>query len=279
MNIPDGHCAQFHIIVSGHCLLKHPGSEEPQTLYPGDIVLFPHGKGHWLAHNIESVRRNGQDIVREVQNNRRPFEGTDRGTAIICGHFELDNDFIHPLLSSLPQLIYIPDHVKREYSWLENVCNIIIQETGTSVPGSSALTSKLAEVLFIQVLRVYANKAEIEGGYFAALNDPIISEALGAIHSEPGNAWTVDLMAKHVGISRTLFANRFRQLVGMTPLSYLTDWRMLRAKELLKNGNVPLNLIADRVGYSSEASFIRVFRKRFKLTPGKYRRNNIKEAV
>lgn len=279
MNIPNGPFAQFHIVVKGHCLLKHLDSDEPQTLFPGDVVLFPHGSSHWLAHDRSSIRRSGQEIVKEINDDLVPFDGSEAGVTIICGHFEMDSDFMHPLLSSLPQIIHIPDSIKREYNWLENVCNIIIQETGSSMPGSSALTSRLAEVLFIQVLRVYTRMAKIENGYLAALNDPIINGALQAIHSNPGNSWTVDSLGRHVGVSRTLFANRFRHLVGMTPLSYLTDWRMLKAKELLKSGDVPLNLIADSVGYKSEASFIRVFRKKFDLTPGKFRRNYVSVAA
>ncbi len=278
MNIPDGPYSQFHIIVSGHCLLKGPGNEE-RTLYPGDIVLFPHGQSHWLAHDHNSALREGIEVVRDIHSKLKPFDGNEPGVTIICGHFEFDNDFIHPLFSSLPEIIHVPDHVKREYNWLESICGIIIQETGLQTPGAAALTSRLAEVLFIQVIRVYTKMMKIEMGYLAALNDPIINRALEAIHTDPGKFWTVYTLAKHGGVSRTLFANRFRQLVGTTPLSYLTDWRMLKAKELLRTGEVPLNMIADAVGYKSEAAFIRVFRKKFDQTPGKFRRNYTEVAA
>jgi len=276
MEIPNGPFAQFHIIVSGTCLVGCNDFEKPKALFPGDILLFPHGSSHWLGDDELSSRRPGMEILTEISQGIQPFTNNDATTTIICGHFEYDQEMEHPFLSSLPDVIHIPDYERRRFSWMESICSTIMQETGSSAPGSDLLITKLAETLFIQVLRVFASRGE---GFVAALSDQHINQALKLIHSEPAESWTLDSLARSCGISRTLFANKFRQLVGTTPMTYLADWRLMKAKELLKDGNFPVSIVAERVGYNSEVSFNRAFRKKFNLTPGKYKRISLGKAA
>ena len=278
MNITRGPYAQFHIIVDGHCYIMHESLKEPRVLYPGDMVMFPHGDQHWLSHSPDSRRDSGIEVVQKITEGKAPFEGDKPGTTIICGHFELDRDLVHPAINELPEMIYVADHIRRKNSWLESIANIIIQESGSTAPGASVLSSRLADALFIQMVRIFMEESKALG-YCSALKDRVIKMALDLIHNCPGQDWSVGLLARQVGVSRTSFANRFRQLVGTTPMNYLTDWRMLKAREMLKEGNFPLVQIAENVGYHSETSFIRVFRKKFNQTPARFRRSLIEKAV
>ena len=131
---------------------------------------------------------------------------------------------------------------------------------------------RLAEVLFIQVLRAYLGRTIQPHNYLSALTDPEIGSALQLIHTQPEANWTLENIAFQVGLSRTAFANRFRDLVGLTPMRYITGWRMQKARRLLQESDMPLAAIAHQVGYTSEAAFSRAFRREFDQNPGAMRR-------
>jgi len=265
--------AQFHLVVRGHCFLHTKKMKEPLELYAGDIVVFPYGEPHWLADDPKNNKVPGISVVEAHQINKELFEGDKISTTLICGHFEFDKEFDHPFLHALPKLIHITDTERRQLSWLEIATNVIMQEAASDELGSEVVVMRLAEILFIQILRVYMMQNQIPYGYLAALKDKQISNALKLIHSDPKNSWTLENIARNIGMSRSSFAVRFKQLVGITPMSYVTNWRMNKARELIKNKHLPLIEIAENVGYSSEASFNRAFKKQFKRNPGAMRRS------
>jgi len=193
-------------------------------------------------------------------------------TTLVCGHFEFDRNVDHPFLHALPEFIYLAYSDHRELTWLETATNVIIQETSSGNPGTDVVVERLAEVLFIQILRTYMKRAQVTSGFLAALRDTQISNALNLIHRAPETSWTLGNIARSVGMSRSAFAARFKELVNMTPMEYITNWRMQKARELLANARLPLIDIAERVGYSSEAAFNRAFKRRFKQNPGAMRR-------
>jgi AraC-like DNA-binding protein len=147
-----------------------------------------------------------------------------------------------------------------------------MQEASSENPGSNIVVNRLAEVLFIHAIRAYIINNKEEKGFMAALKDGKISKALKLIHVAPEKNWTLNSLSSEAGLSRTLFANRFRDMVGETPLAYITSWRILKAKQMLEQTDEPVGMIAEKVGYSSEAAFNRVFKKRVSQTPGVYRR-------
>ncbi len=272
MNIDHGPFAQFHMVVRGQCWLQMEGAKEPLRLSSGDIVVFPHGNAHWLADDPDHKRLPGQQIMQAIYNNEPVFEGNHVSTTLVCGHFEFDRDVDHPFLHALPEFIYLADSDRRELSWLETVTNVIIQETSSGKPGTDIVVERLAEVLFIQIVRAYMRQAQVTNGFLAALRDAQISNALHLIHKEPEKSWTLENIARSVGMSRSAFAARFKELVNMTTMDYITNWRMQKACELLENTRLPLIDIAERVGYTSEAAFNRAFKRRFKQNPGAMRR-------
>lgn len=273
MEILEGPFAQFHIIVRGSCLLKAKGEKEPVTVSAGDIVVFPFGKAHWLADDTGRELMPGKIVVSELLNKRPVFQTGKIKTTIICGHFEFERNLDHPFIESLPQIIHITDMERRELSWLEIVASLIMQETDSGKPGAGVVVNRLAEVLFIHVIRAYMMmNSNISHGFIRALIDKKISIALKAIHDVPQQRWTLEMLAKKAGMSRTLFINRFKEMVGMPPMQYIYNWRMLKAQDLLRNDIIPLDIIAEKVGYTSMASFNRAFKKKFKKTPGVYRK-------
>jgi AraC-like DNA-binding protein len=271
--------ALFHIVVRGKCLLKFDTDKPAFELSVGDIVVFPKGNAHWIADDQKSIRVNSKDVVNAILRNRPIFSGDGNPTTLICGHFEFDGELDHPLISNLPKLIYIPDKDRRELTWLERVANLINYETDSGKAGSEVVITKLAEVLFIHILRTYMLQKNKTNDFFAALKDKQINNALDLIHGEPKNNWKLFDIAKQVGMSRSAFAQRFKNIVGLTPMQYITKWRMIKAKELLTYRQLSIIEIAEQVGYLSEAAFIRAFKRHHKINPGSMRKKIIKSNL
>ena len=275
MEVPAGAFAQFHMVVRGRCQLKLRGASIAD-LESGDIVLFPHGQAHWLADSAKSKRRNGMEVVQAVVSGEAIFKGEGRLTNLICGHFEFDRSLKHPFVGALPGVIVIKGMEQQEMFALQQITNLLITEADSGKAGSQLIARRLAEVLFIKVIRCYLNQEGTHAPVFLrALQNDKISTALTLIHRSPEWHWTVEALARKAGMSRTSFANQFRQLVGDTPLNYLTNWRIQKAKQLLKNTGESISEISEKVGYQSEAAFSRVFKKRVASTPLQFRKQGM----
>ena len=211
-------------------------------------------------------------MLEAYHNNQPLFQDGEICTTLVCGHFEFDRDLDHPLMQDLPSFIHSRGVERQQLNWLEGVTSLIIAETETAYPGAATVVDRLAEVLFIQLLRAYMLEQNLSSGYLAALKDRQINQALQQIHAQPQANWTLEIIAHQIGMSRASFAARFKDLVGVTPMAYITRWRMQKAKDLLKNSELPLSLISERVGYTSEAAFSRAFKRQFKQNPGAMRR-------
>lgn len=272
VDIPAGPNAQFRLIVSGNCVL-HTSERGLMPLHSGDMIFFPHGEAHWLADTSDSPRRDGPALLAAVQAGQPVFDGPGETTTMISGHVEFDRSSQHPFLTALPPFIYITDTDRRALARLEQTSEFLMDEVQANRMGSQLVVSRLAEVLFINTIRAYVEQTHEDKSFLTALRDEHISQVLKGIHDQPDRNWTLADMAKEAGLSRTLLANRFRNLVGETPIGYLTTWRMLKAKELLNSTPDLISDIALRVGYQSEAAFNRVFKKRLNQTPAAYRRS------
>ncbi len=269
MDVPNGPFAQFHIVTDGKCLLKT--SNNLIELTKGDLVVFPKGTAHWLADAISSKKTPGAEVVQSIVSGDPFFQGDHISTTLVCGHFEFDGTVKHGLVDSLPELIYITRSEVEEKDWLQNVVSLVIQETANARQGNEVVVRKLGEILFIHALRAYIEQNEIDNGFLAALKDDRISSSLKLMHNAPGESWTLESLAREVGMSRTSLSNKFRDLVGETPINYLTNWRILTAKELLRESDLPVREVAHKMGYQSEAAFNRVFKARVQVTPLRFR--------
>jgi AraC-like DNA-binding protein len=191
---------------------------------------------------------------------------------LLCGafHFEYPNGF--PLLHRLPKIIHIRGVEGRLEQGFADLVRLIARESALQQPGTEVVLNRLAELLFIQVIRLWIDQqTEASGGWVGALRDQPISAALGLIHQSPARKWTVSELAQGVALSRSAFSARFTELVGEPPLTYLTRWRMLRATRLIKN-EVRMETIAELLGYESEAAFRKAFKREIGMPPAQYRR-------
>ena len=272
MEVQQGTNAQFHLIISGDCLVRT--QKLKIRLRKGDMVIFPDGINHWLADSESSPRVKGQEVVKSINNGVPIFSGDKVSATLLCGHFEFNRDFDHPFISEMPEIIHLTPTGNNELQWLEHVAQLIEIEIGSGEEGSNVVVDKLGEVLFIYAIRAYVNKQKLTEGFIAALHDQRISKSLTVLHSNPEKRWTLAELSKMAGMSRTSFCNQFKSLVGVTPLQYLTHWRILIAKQLLKETDKTVAEVALGVGYSSEAAFNRLFKSWVDQTPSKFRRQS-----
>ncbi len=264
--------AQFHMVAAGQSIVAFEDGTEIE-LNAGDIILLPHGTAHIISDASCSNVLDGMNVVQSIQAGSSPFIGDQLSTTLICGHFEFDKSLEHPFISTLPQAILIKDIEHREKAWFETVYNLILSESVEALPGSNIIMTRLAEVMLMHLLRTYIAREQSRNPFYAALNDSQLGQSLTKIHLNPSYSWSLESLAKEAGMSRTLFATRFKSMVGSTPMEYVTQWRILKAKELLMKTQEPISKVAEQVGYSSEASFNRAFKRLAKATPLVFRKS------
>jgi len=269
----DG-CMMFHVVTAGQCWLEIEG-DEPRLLQQGSMALVPHGTGHRVRSSLKEAAVPLFDIPVERVSDRYEimrYGGTGELTHLTCGVVRFDHVAGQQLIAQLPGVLQIDTWAEEEGSWLQSTLRFIAREARELRPGGETVITHLADILVIQAIRSWIDSApEANKGWFAALRDDQTGRALAAIHREPEKDWTVELLAKEVGMSRSGFSARFTNLVGESVMRYLTHWRMQLARELLQETSDTLSVVADRVGYQSEAAFCRAFKRIFGIPPGRVR--------
>jgi AraC-like DNA-binding protein len=265
------------IVIRGSCFLG-VDKEPPLRLSNGDFVLLPNPKYYLLRSHPDLATRPVQEICSEAdfrQTGLISFDGgTGPSTSVIAGCFAFASAESELLVKHLPRVIHLRASGGYAPSWFQSTLQFIATETAQNLPGGAAIVDRLADVLFTIAMRTGSGERcdAQHSGWLRALADPQIGEALRRMHAEPERSWTVTALAQTVSMSRSAFAEHFRELVGETPLDHLTQWRMLRAANmLLANRPMKLAAIASAVGYESESSFGKVFNRVMGISPGKYR--------
>jgi AraC-like DNA-binding protein len=269
-------CVRFHYMVRGSAWLSVDKTDEPDVaLSGGDLAVLPLGHAHALRDHPRSASVQFDDVAQcDSRSAVMQLEVGARGpeTNFVTACFVLDDPLARQILAVLPPVIRMtPESEQGGPSFLENI-QFITREIETDRPGSEVVLLRMADVIFIQILRAYLARVPDEGGGFLrALRDPSTAAALGAMHHRPEAPWTVASLAEEVGLSRSVFAARFTQLVGEPPLGYLTRLRMQKAAILLREG-ATLAKASHLTGYASEGSFSHAFRQWAGVTPGAWRR-------
>ena len=268
-------CVLFHIVTSGSCLLRVAG-EEPLALRPGAFSLMPHGQGHDLLSGTGVRTTRLFDLPMEHVSERYEvieFGGGGEETNLICGAVRFDHPAADELVRQLPAVIHVDSWNAPESEWVQSTLRLMGMEAGGRRPGGETVVTRLADILVIQGIRSWLARGEgMQQGWLAALRDERIGRAIVAMQREPGASWTVESLARNVSMSRSAFALRFQELVGESPMEYLTRWRMQSAAQALRTTNEQVIDIAERYGYGSEAAFSRAFKRVMGDTPGKHRR-------
>jgi AraC-like DNA-binding protein len=269
----DG-CMMFHVVTAGHCWLEVKG-EEPRLLQQGSLALVPHGNGHCIRSSATADTIPLFEIPVEKVSDRYEimrYGGAGELTHLTCGVVRFDHVAAQQLIALLPRVLQIDTWDDDDGSWLQSTLRFISREARALRPGGETVITHLADILIIQAIRSWIDSApEAESGWLAALRDDQVGLALAAIHREPDKNWTVALLAKEVGMSRSGFSARFTSLVGEPAMRYLTRWRMQLARLQLQETSEPLSVLADRLGYKSEAAFCRAFKRVFGVAPGSVR--------
>ncbi len=264
----------FHLITEGECFLEID-SEPPVHLNAGDAVVFPQGHAHRMcsAPGLEPAKGARLETVLSRRPRKLRYGGGGRTTRIVCGYLACDARLARMLLSGLPPVLKVSVRGSNAGMWLEASVQYALAEARSPRPGGAGVLAKLAEVLFIEVLRLYMNEQSAgRPGWLAAVRDRIVGAALTELHTRPAHAWTLEALARAAGTSRSVLAERFQQLVGSAPMEYLTQWRMMLAANLLCGSNAPLARIAEDVGYQTDTAFIRAFRREYGMPPAAWRR-------
>jgi AraC-like DNA-binding protein len=271
-------CVRFHYLLRGSAWLSVERTGEPRiALSGGDLAVLPLAHAHALRDHPRSATESFEELTQcAAQPDSIVMHidvgGKGRETTFITGAFVLDDPLARPILATLPPVMRMtPDGEHTVPSFLENI-RFITGEVEQGRPGSELVLLRMADVIFIQILRAcLARLADDGGGFLGALRDPSMAPALAAMHRHPEAPWTVASLAKEAGVSRSVFAARFTQLVGEPPLGYLTRLRMQKATALLRDG-ATLAKVSRMTGYASEASFSHAFRQWAGVAPGAWRR-------
>jgi AraC family transcriptional regulator, activator of mtrCDE len=269
----DRKVIRFHIANRGPCLVTLP-SGEVARFERGDLVLVPHGAAHVLSDVSRQAPRPLDEVLQESGfdgSGPLVFGGGGAQTVIVCGYFAFAHDAVHPVIASLPSLIHLPATAERSYLWLEQLVSYMEGESRGQSEAWSEIVRRVAEILFIHVLRAYMGTHPNSTAALLALGDPQIGKALALIHAEPARDWSISALAAQAAMSKTVFAERFRQMLGTTPGKYMLEWRMHKARALLDRGSLSVKHVAWEVGYESETAFNRVFHGHFGVTPGRFR--------
>jgi AraC-like DNA-binding protein len=253
----------FHLVVEGHCFIEVEGIKT--RLEAGDFMMLPHGKGHKLFDQANSECPELFDLpIQSVSEfyETLTYGGGGETTILLCGAVSFDHPIAERLLDTMPSYIKIDSQLQETNKIIHQVIEMVADETLSASLGGEAVITRLADILVIHALRAWlSSEKRINKGWLAAMSDNALSKAMLAIHQNPEKSWSVELLAKEAYMSRTTFSERFKQVVGETPLNYLTKWRMDLAKSKLLLTKESILEIALGLGYQSEAAFSRAYKK------------------
>lgn len=274
MSLPAGYAAEFHLVVRGNAWLRVAGQDQPIALQGGDFVALLKGSQHSLSDQPDGPARPVAELLGgQSLSGYGPlrFGGDGLPTELLCGYFSFDRSSLHPLVAALPPLVHLRGGDLSQAAWLQATLQFMQQETQEARPGAEAVVNRLVGVLFIHMVRRHFAQNPHSAGLLAGMADRHIGLALELLHEAPSSSWSLDGLARQVGLSRSAFATRFHQLVGQTPMQYLALWRMQLARQLLLDTSLSTAGIAAKVGFESSAAFAKAFKKITGTGPGAFR--------
>lgn len=268
--------ARFHLVIQGRCHARLP-SGKCTDLGPGDLILIPRGSEHVLSdpptnkpaaplEHITKATGYAGDGVFTIGSN-----GSQAATQMVCGHFDFIKGADHPLLRALPEAIVMTSGDRARHPLLDETLRLVARRAFTEGTGSVATIRRLSEVFFIEAIQACVDQSPELARLIFAISDKYIGRALDLVHRAPSEPWSVSTIASEIGMSRSRFAERFTQMVGMAPIAYLGEWRLQKSLEKLLLTQDSIKVIARDVGYQSPAAYTRAFTTKFGASPTQYR--------
>jgi AraC-like DNA-binding protein len=273
IQFPKHQGVKCYAVLAGQCWLSVEGVPDAVLVTAGDCFLLPRGLPFRLATDLALTPVDFRTLLAAQKSGSAICNNESGERYIAGGHFLLAGSHANMLLGSLPPIVHIQkESDKAAMRWsLERMK----QELRDPQPGGSLIAQQLAYMMLIQAIRLHlADGAKSGVGWLFALADQQMSTAITCMHDDPGNRWTLQALAARVGMSRSIFALKFRETVGETPMDYLTRWRMLLAGDRLKNSGDSLSAIASSLGYESESAFGKAFKRVMGCSPRQYSRRS-----
>ena len=271
---PMANCMMFHLVTQGE--VQFHIDNLTLALQTGDFILFPQGAGHELSDGqCQHVVPLSELPIKAVTERYETltFGGEGEATQLICGVLLFQHPLALKLLGILPSHIVIDQAQQDTSAMVTTVSDLLKAEAQHIATGAEAVIARLADILVIATMRQHLKRLPDEQmGWLGALEDDRIGKAMQLVQAHPDKHWTLEDLAGEVGMSRTAFAQQFKQLVGSTPMDYLSEWRMSLAFSKLQMSKDTVLSIALDIGYQSEASFSRAFKKVVGKSPGEVRR-------
>jgi AraC-like DNA-binding protein len=270
MSLSEMGIPRFHIMLSGECFVGSDAHDATKAK-EADIVMLPNGSSHWIAD------KPGRKLVPSTQAGKacefgNPlFQQGKITNRLMCGLVQYDQGASHPILDALPDMMHFTMLESAGPIW--STVNLIDAEMQGSQNLGSRIADRLTEVLFLQLLNHFVRENEDESGFLAALRDRRVYRALTLFHQEPELNWTLTSLGERVGMSRATLVRRFQDVVGVAPMAYLADWRIMKAHSLVKYSATPLEQIADATGFASARTLTKAFQRRYACTPSELRRS------
>lgn len=269
--------ARFHLLVQGRCHVTFPSGHAIE-LSAGDLVLIPAGISHILA---DQQGRDAPPLEKVLSDANYTGKGVlilgegdqEASTQMICGHYDFRKGADHPLLRALPEFLLTTAGMRAKHPWLDDMLRLMTRRLFSGEKGSDAAVTRMSESIFIELLNIGVAQSDELKLVLNAFRDRHIANALELIHSRPEHGWTVQSLAKEVGMSRSRFAEKFNLLIGSGPMAYLGDWRIQKALSLLVQSHFSVQQVATQIGYQSPAAFTRAFSGKMGLSPTEYRQS------
>jgi AraC-like DNA-binding protein len=263
------HLISYHILTTGRCWGGLVG-EPPVALEPGDVIVFPHGDPHVMSSDPDPRMKGVPAVPGRYPETLTVGDGGRVTATLVCGFLGCDRRPFNPLLSTLPRRLHLPG---LSSGWRQSFARQVIEESRARRVGADSVLTRLAELMFVEVLRRHIETLPPgQRGWLAGLRDEVVGQGLGLLHGAPAHPWTLDELAEGVAMSRSAFADRFTALVGQPPMQYLAQWRMQLAAGRLAAGGAKVAAVAGEVGYESEAAFSRAFKRFMGVSPAASRR-------
>jgi AraC-like DNA-binding protein len=269
------HLVLYHFVSEGECTVMFDGMT-PLHLKAGDVILIPHGDMHTMASSVSVPLGDRMDVQQILQH--RPalvdYGGGGEAVRFVCGYMACDPRLLRPVLDALPRVLTVSLREAGESHWLERSIRDAVEEASSPKPGGETVLAKLSEVMVVETLRRYIGQIQADQpSWLGGLRDRMVGRCLSLMHERPAHPWTVELLAREVGVSRSGLAERFAHFVGQPPMQYLGKWRMALAANYLSSTSLTLERIAAEIGYETAGAFNRAFRREHGVPPASWRRD------
>lgn len=262
---------RFHIALSGSCFVGIDNdTQETINLQEMDIIMLPHGEMHWIADKPGRRLTPSEQAADACELGSPLFQDGEITNSLICGLISYDKDVLHPILDSLPSVLHLSGIKHNDSIWMTIL--LIDAESENAQNTHTAIIDRLTEVLFLQLLERHIFENDELSGFFAALRNQRVHRALELIHANPEYPWSLESLTERVNMSRATLIRQFKDTVGVPPMTYILNWRMIKTRHLLKNSSKSTDQISELVGFSTARTLSKAFKRYYGLTPNQLRR-------